>query len=322
MGPAAEESQELSSFSETKSELKNILDSISSPTVSVSLIQELIKSGPSRAISIQDDSITLQMLESGSIYQWSISDPRTAVACLVATGIYEPIETRILQQLAKGSKLIVDIGANVGYYTVELAKLLGPTGQLLSFEPVEASFSQLRKNVKLNRIDNAVRMFQLGVSDSVSQSQIFLPRKSGSSAASLRNLHPQEEFVSQVIQTTTLDHIFETLEITECNLIKIDVEGGELQAIQGAIATITKFNPVIFAELLRKWSKAFAYNPNTVLHILINLGYTCWGVSEALREIISFEETDVETNFLFIHADNLTETLEKLGVAGIEISTH
>jgi FkbM family methyltransferase len=317
MASAKNESEKSKSHAESRVELKNVLDSISSSKLSIDHLQDLIKNGPKRKIVMDENSITIQMLESGSIYEWYINDPRTAVACLVATGKYETIETKILQHLANGAELVVDIGANVGYYTVELAKSLGSSGQLLGFEPVEQSFSQLRKNVKLNNIENKVRIFQTGLSNSVSETQIFLPRKSGSSAASLRNLHPEEEYESQIINTTTLDNVFETLGASDCDLIKIDVEGGELQVIEGGIATIKRFKPIIFAELLRKWSEAFSYSPNNVLQILQNIGYSCWGVSEELREITVFKDTDVETNFLFIHAEKFAETMESLQKTGV-----
>jgi len=307
-------------YPESRVELKKTLDSISNPGLMVSTLQELIKLGPSRRVSIEDDTITIQLLESGSIYHWNLSDPRTAVACLVAIGEYEPVETKILQILSKDCRTIFDVGANVGYYTVELSKFLATGGQLLSFEPVDDSYLQLRKNVEINQIKNTVQTFQLGLSDSDADIDIFLPQKSGSSAASLRNLHPEEKYKTQRIKTTTLDHISGVLGIEHCDLIKIDVEGGELQVIQGGIETIKKFKPIIFAELLRKWSAAFSYSPNTVLHLLKNLGYTCWGVSEALREITLFDENDQETNFLFIHEGNFKETLNKLSTQGIQMS--
>ena len=317
MGLENHDSQDQSSKIQTREELKTTLDLRADPRLHFSALQDIIKYGPKREVTIQGNSVLLQMLESGSRYQWQVNDPRTAVACLVATGIYEPVETKILQHLAKSSKVIIDIGANVGYYTVELAKLLDTSGKLLSFEPVEASFSQLKKNVELNHLEKNVRTFQIGLSNSISEARIFLPRISGSSAASLRNLHPEEKSESQIIKISTLDEVIDSLGITDCNLIKIDVEGGELQVIEGGIETISKFKPIIFAELLRKWSKAFSYNPNNVLLLLHKLGYSCWGVSGELRQISIFEETDIETNFLFIHQDALTNTLDSLRMTGI-----
>jgi FkbM family methyltransferase len=319
MAPTNEAPNKSSLYPETRVELKKTLDTISNPGINVSTLQDLTNSGPRRRICIEGHAITVQLLESGSTYHWNLSDPRTAVACLVAIGEYEPIETKILQILGKDCRLILDIGANVGYYTVELSKFLAPGGKLLSFEPVEESYLQLEKNIAINQIQNFVQTFQLGLSDADREIDIFLPQVSGSSAASLRNLHPEEEYKTQKIKTTTLDQISGTLRIEHCDLVKIDVEGGELQVIQGGIGTIKKFKPIIFAELLRKWSAAFSYSPNHVLVVLQNLGYKCWGVSEVLREIKLFDENDQETNFLFVHESASDEIMEKLIAEGIQI---
>ena len=136
---------------------------------------------------------------------------------------------------------------------------------------------------------------------------MFLPKKSGSSAASARNLHPDEEFTSQVVMMTSLDKVYPTLGLNGCDLIKIDVEGGELNVIQGALETIKRFRPVIFAELLRKWSAYFSYDPNEVLEILQKLNYICFGVSTEFRRIEKFKVDDFETNFVFVHEDSLIQ---------------
>ena len=135
----------------------------------------------------------------------------------------------------------------------------------------------------------------------------------------MRNLHPEEDYKTERIKITTLDSILGTLGIEYCDLVKIDVEGGELQVIQGGMETITKFKPIIFAELMRKWSAAFSYSPNHVLAILQNLGYQCWGVSEVLRKIKMFDESDQETNFLFVHDRQTEEVMEKLISKGVQI---
>ena len=319
MVPINEASNKSNAHPRTRLELKTILDLISNPGINISTLQELISLGPTRRICIEDKTITVKLLESGSTYHWNLSDPRTAVACLVAIGEYEPIETKILQILTRDSRSVLDVGANVGYYTVELSRHLAPHGKLLSFEPVENSYLQLEKNIEVNEIRNLVQTFQLGLSDSDKEIDIFLPQVSGSSAASLKNLHPEEDYKTERIKITTLDQVYGTLEIEHCDLVKIDVEGGELQVIQGGMETITKFKPIIFAELLRKWSAAFSYSPNHVLAILQNLGYRCWGVSEVLREIRMFDESDLETNFLFVHERESKEVLEKLISKGVQI---
>jgi len=288
----------------TKVKFKETLDSISNTNTQVSEFLKVLDSGPERELVLTKNGIVVNMCETGTKYFWNMNDPRTAVTCLAAFGEYEPIETRILRKIARDSSVIVDIGANVGFYTVELAFSMPSNGILFSFEPVEHTNIQLRQNVELNGLEN-VQVFKLGLSNLESETEIFLPNKSVSSAASLRNLHPQEVVFSEIIKLKTLDSVFESQHIDNCDLIKIDVEGGELQVIQGGKKLIEKYKPTIFAELLRKWSSAFSYHPNEVMRLLSGIGYECFAVSKELRCIQKFQDTDLETNFVFIHKDRM-----------------
>ena len=294
-----------SSSNETKIELKRKLDFFASGRLKVSDFQNALQVGPQRTIEIGKDHVYISLSSTNSKYLWTTSDPRTATACLVVTGEYEPLETEILKFFASGAKLVADIGANVGYYAVELGKALSEDGRLLAFEPIPDSFEQLSENVRLNALEKNVACLQLAISNQEGQLTLFTPKISGSSATSARNLHPEEDFTKQEVSVRTLDLVFESLMIEECDLIKVDVEGAELMVIQGALQTIEKYKPVIFAELLRKWSAQFDYAPDDVLSILLPLGYKCFAVSENFPEISRIDAETVETNFVFVPENKL-----------------
>lgn len=292
---------------ETRVEFKQLLDFTSNSVSDIYNLQKILNQGPSRDVIVRKNEIQLRMNKSGKMYNWDPSDPRTAVTCLVAVGEYEPLETRVLTDFARKSKIVIDVGANVGYYGIELAGVLPSDGKILSFEPILTTFVQLEQNIRLNNLQEMALVYNLGLSDKDETTTMYLPRISGSSAASARNLHPDEDFLSHEARMSSLDKIFPTLNLNSCDLIKIDVEGGELAVIRGAINTIERFKPVIFAELLRKWSQFFAYNPNIVLELLQGLNYVCFGISPEFRRIEHFLDTDIETNFIFIHQNQLIE---------------
>ena len=295
------------SSQETRSEFKRLLDLTTNSALNIYSLQNILSSGQNREIIMSQNGILLRMKESERIYNWDPSDPRTAITCLVAYGEYEPLETKVLSSFARGSRAIIDVGANVGYYSIELNHVQPKEGKLVCFEPVATTCVQLERNIELNKLQKMVTVFNLGLSDRDLTTTMFLPKKSGSSAASARNLHPDEEFTSQVVMMTSLDKVYPTLGLNGCDLIKIDVEGGELNVIQGALETIKRFRPVIFAELLRKWSAYFSYDPNEVLEILQKLNYICFGVSTEFRRIEKFKVDDFETNFVFVHEDSLIQ---------------
>ena len=285
---------------ETRIELKQELDYFASEHLKIVDLQRVLKIGNKRTIEIEDSLVSVSMAETESRFIWKISDPRTAIACLVVTGEYEPLETKILKYFAANGGLVVDIGANVGYYAVELGKILGEKGRLIALEPIPESFEQLEVNVQLNSIQDKVSCYQIAISNLHGSLTLYKPEISGSSACSARNLHPTESSSKLEVPVTTLDTLLKSLNIQNCELIKVDVEGAELMVIQGALDSVKRFKPVIFAELLRKWSAQFNYTPNELLEILLPLGYKCFAVSEQLPEIFDISDSTIETNFLFV----------------------
>lgn len=290
---------------ETRVELKTRLDHFASEKATITDLMDCLKKGNPRTVEISDEKITLSMGKSGTKYFWRRSDPRTAIACLVTEGEYESLETEILKYFAINSSTFVDVGANVGYYVVELSNFLGAKAEIHAFEPVPESFAQLMSNVELNEISTLTKCHQLAISDSEGSIRLYQPKSSGSSASSARNLHPSEDVEEIDVSTTTLDIYIESQKLTTFDLLKIDVEGAELFVIRGALNSIKQFKPVIFAELLRKWSAHFNYHPNEVLRLLLPLGYKCFAVSPSFPEILEIDEKTVETNFIFIHADKM-----------------
>ena len=300
---------------ETRLLLKSKLDHFASGKATIKDLQDCLNSGPPRSFQISKKEIIVSMHESNTSYIWQLSDPRTAVACLGVTGEYEPLETRILKFFASISNTIIDVGANIGYYAVELSATLSPPAIIHAFEPVPASFKQLEKNIEINSLSNRVSCNQLAISDSEGVMVLYKPRISGSSASSAKNLHPEEEVEKIQVPMTKLDSYFYSNNLRSFDLLKIDVEGAELMVIEGGLNSVKMYKPVIFAELLRKWSAQFGYSPNDVIKILIPLGYRCFGVSEGLPEISDINQETKETNFLFVpleKMDVMDQLLEKV----------
>jgi FkbM family methyltransferase len=292
---------------ETRVEFKRQLDQASHVGSQFEFFQDVLNQGPQRSIQVTGSDIYLTMTASGNKYSWKPNDPRTAVTSLVVSGIYEELETSILIQIAQMSSIMIDVGANVGYYAIELGNRMKALSKIVAFEPVSQSFEQLNLNISLNNLESKVKTVQLALSNREEVIDLYIPQVSGSSATSARNLHPQESFRIEEVKTTKLDSFLESNNIEDCDLIKIDVEGAELFVIEGSMATIRKNHPTIFAELLRKWSAEFSYHPNDVIDILASEGYNCFAVSPMLPQISQILESTLETNFLFIHKSRENE---------------
>ncbi|HBO10538.1 MAG: Methyltransferase FkbM [Microgenomates group bacterium GW2011_GWC1_46_16] len=163
-------------------------------------------------------------------------------------GKYEPLLTDYLQTNVKQSVIAVDIGANVGYFTKQLAELVGNKGRVIGFEPCETNWKYLTKNVAGHK--NVV-IVQVALSDTDGLHRFSEDRANpGENGLSRRgNLR---------VKTMTMDGWMKAKRIQKINLIKIDVEGAEVMVLKGAktmirnqkkITVICECNPEALQKL-------------------------------------------------------------------------
>jgi FkbM family methyltransferase len=265
--------------------------------------QELIAGTDVDSITIRGDELQIRT-RTGILMVWNPEDMGTAPNVLVNHGFYDPMESRYLLEAAAGAHVIFDIGANVGYYSLHWAPHMATGGQVHAFEPVPSTFAWLSRNIALNHLDGVIRANNIGLGAAPQTMSIFVPELTGCGAASFRNLHPDEAWCEVEVKLETLDRYFLASGLNRLELIKADVEGAELLVLQGGSETIAKYRPLIFIELLRKWSKPFGYHPNDVLKLLGEIGYRSYTFDEG--RLIPFQvmtEETIQKNFFFAHPE-------------------
>jgi FkbM family methyltransferase len=226
-------------------------------------------------------------------------DLRAAGIATLANGQYEPGVEAILASLVSQTRVFIDIGANVGFYSC-FAAALNETVKVFSFEPNSDVRKRLHKNIMLNNSHDRIAVLPYGLGERNEELELYVPPRSGSGAGSLRNLHPEEgESVTLKVDIHKLSSIFPNLDSVD--LLKIDIEGSELAAIKGGLELIQRNKPVIIVELLRKWMKPFGSHPQDVVKLLTPFGYTCFSIAEnGILQIDEIDENTSETNFLFV----------------------
>jgi FkbM family methyltransferase len=212
-------------------------------------------------------------------------------------GSFEARELEILAGLCKGKGTLFDIGANVGWYSLNLAKRF-PALRVFSFEPVPATYKTLRANIALNGLSN-IHTFNHGLSDRRGKTSFFVdPSCSGSASAA--RLTGSRHLTRVVCRVQKLDDFVKRRRV-KVDVIKCDVEGAELLVLKGGIQTLERDQPIIFLEMLRKWSAAFGYHPNDIIKLLSNLGYECFVCrGTRLRKFGKVRESTKETNYFFV----------------------
>jgi len=139
-----------------------------------------------------------------------------------------------------------DFGAHFGIYTVGLAMEVGNKGQIAAFEPNPVSFRRLERHIRMNHFTN-VKLFNLGVSDKVSQVNLIVSGRKGSQRSHLKD---EDEVIDEnackvPVHTVAPDLLVEKGELNPPDLIKIDVQGHGKEALKGSITSIEKKLPVI-----------------------------------------------------------------------------
>lgn len=273
----------------------------------------LLAEGTARSIEITASGLHI-VLRSGLRFEWNPTDLRSPPNMIVVHGQYEPHELRLLEALAADSSTILDIGANMGWYAVHLAKAARKAGaRLHAFEPIPASFAALGRNIDLNSLAEQVSCHATGLGEREDRVTFYVPTTDGTPAASRVPLFENQPNVEIVCSIQRLDEWTRSGAVNGIGLIKMDIEGSEIFALRGGLKTLQRDLPVIFCEMLRKWSAKFGYRPDDILALLSPLGYECWAVTDAGLELTSSVTDDaVATNFLFMHRAKHAGRAERL----------
>jgi FkbM family methyltransferase len=155
-------------------------------------------------------------------------------------GFYEARELDIFEQLVGEAKVLFDIGANVGVYSV-LGCAKQPELQAFAFEPVVENRALLDRNLSLNGVDGRVSIEPVAISDRNGTATISL------AASGTHSLSARPDGATREVQTLTLDEFHRDHQVTP-DLIKIDVEGHEAAVLDGARTLLTQATPTVFME--------------------------------------------------------------------------
>ena len=182
---------------------------------------------------------------------------------------FEPKTRAALNKYLREGKVAFDVGANRGWLTIPMSIRVGQEGRVFAFEPVPETVELLEKTIRINNINNII-VKEVAISNQVGKTS-FVYGRTGDLTAALKEIgyHGNSSQIQEVVvDTDTLDHFAETNLIKKIDLIKIDVEGGEMLVLDG-MKNILKFHkPIVIVELIgekrikegQEYLKAFGYN--------------------------------------------------------------
>lgn len=193
-------------------------------------------------------------------------------------GYYNLRLVALLNRLLAPGMVVVDVGANIGEVSLVCANRVGVSGRVIAFEPVKAIADELERNIQVNALQGVVDLRRQGLADVAGEFDIYDScgqHDGDESNRGLGSLHgdPGSHQVLGRIQVETLDRLAATLALQRLDFMKVDVEGGELACLAGALQTVARFLPVIAVEVHERSAQMAGYRGRDILDLLAPLGY-------------------------------------------------
>lgn len=183
---------------------------------------------------------------------------------------YEQEETNlVIQKLPKGGTFI-DIGANVGFYSLFAAQKAGSSGKIISFEPFPLNVQRLKRNISLNNFSR-VEVVPMAVGNDSGKLDLYYSENEQNMGA-VSGLGDGTDH-SVTVDLIRLDDYLESCSIEKIDVIKIDIEGSEYDALTGMKQTLEKFKPAILIEISPEILVKTERTPDDIKNILFQLNY-------------------------------------------------
>jgi FkbM family methyltransferase len=189
--------------------------------------------------------------------------------------IYETAKTAFLRDRSPPGATVLDLGAHIGLFSVHLARSVGPSGRVISFEPAPRTAAVLRRTVRCNGLAAVVSVRQVAVSGRRGMAELFETGDECANASSLVRTDRSRDVVR--VAATTLDALVDDEDLTVA-VVKMDIEGAELEVLRGAPQLLAQQRPALTIEVHPLELRASRCDPRAVFDLLAEHGYR---VSEA-----------------------------------------
>jgi FkbM family methyltransferase len=181
-------------------------------------------------------------------------------------------DLRFLWRFLESGMVFMDIGAYQGIYSVVAGNKLKHGGRIFAFEPSPREFRRLRMHLRWNRLSTArAEMLALG---SVSLRTTLFQVSSGDTTRNGLRPPDSRDAVTEIpVNVSSLDDYVHGQKIERLDIVKLDVEGGEIEVIRGASKVLSEFRPILICEVLDATTQVWGYNARKIIRALREYDY-------------------------------------------------
>lgn len=205
-------------------------------------------------------------------------------------------DIQFLKEIVWPGDHVVDVGANIGLYTKHLSQLTGPIGKVFSFEPISQNLAVLKAVIQKLQLTN-VQLFHGAVSSKVGRGEVVVPETGAFEGFYLaRFAQDGDKGIRETVEVFSLDNLLGQGKLLDVDFIKCDVEGAEMEVLNGSNNLIKQSHPCWLIEVSRDISQE-------VFSFLQAYGYKAFVYREKLIPTSAFQDGQF-SNYFFLHPES------------------
>ena len=212
---------------------------------------------------------------------------------------FEDDEIDFLYLLLNSGDIVLDIGANIGLFSIHAGRIVGPAGRVFAFEPTPQTYSKLIENIELNRLKN-VYANQIALSDYSGTQDFFVSEEGHDAFNSIVKPGRGEKYSVVNVNTTSLDDYVDKFDLLgKVQFVKIDVEGWEVPLFNGGRKFFLDPNaPVLMVEFTESNASNAGYSCQQLYKIIMSYGYTIYTYDSKSKSLSREPLREDYTNYL------------------------
>ncbi|EJK81340.1 FkbM family methyltransferase [Rhizobium sp. AP16] len=242
----------------------------------------------------------------------------------IMNGEYEKFDLDLIKAIVPDDGHFIDVGGNVGYYSLSVAARPAFKGKVLAFEPLPKLWDLFNRSIQENGFADRVSVRQQALADGPGEMRLNNAEETSNAGATRLVVDTIDQKIGRSVEVETLDRVIGAM---RPDAMKVDIQGAEGLFLRGAQHTIATHKPTMLMEINRDMLGILSKTPPGAIHQhLTELGYSIWSSSrEQLTQVEAASQFDLDfsagkvANILAIHADRFGQIHERIQAFGVEM---
>lgn len=205
--------------------------------------------------------------------------------CIREEGVWEPYETSLVLSLLRPGDVFLDVGANIGYFTVLAASLVGEEGAVFAFEPDPDNYRLLLANAELNGLEHCITAVEAALSDAAGEGQLYLSED---------NLGDHQVYAGDGLRSSLPIALCQGSQylagrLQRLDLVKVDTQGSEFQVIAGLMPLLAALDakPRLIIELTPHSLRQAGASGRALIELLATFGQPMWIIDHIKGRLVA-----------------------------------